>query len=410
MTGRRKGKKRHRSPAGAEPHDGGSALLRPIDPERDLLGRAPVRLQVEGDLFLGHGFGHQRVVIPLSSVKALGTYFSPRTRGAPRRGLVVLDAEDRVLLKARGDWPADALGDFARKAGLPSPGYRPGGRRRLRRAKGCRRLRTAPRGSWLVSVFATVALLGCLVFGGAIALLLATQTVPRSFGAVRVLIDIVALLAGTAAGLTASVYLLKAADTAVKWLARWVARRLGHDVPDTPPAPPSLGRSRRRPPGFAGLAVPVLAIFGPIVLTVTIVSGVRDEHLIDRLNRHGVSTSGTVEDRPAVSTGGHGTSITHHVELTFTTRDGRYVTTSDRSIGGVTYTNLAARDVTVVYDPRHPATAAVGRQLRISPWHGGRTTNLVSGSVFTVLLLAYAALRLRGRRTSPRSERRRSPH
>jgi Protein of unknown function (DUF3592) len=406
VTGRRRGKKRHhhdRSSTGAEPHDGGPAVLRPSKPERDLLGRAPVRLRVEGDLFLGHGFGHQRIAIPRSSVKSLGTYFSPRSRGAPREGLVVLDAEDRMLLKARGVWKDDALWDFARKARLPSPQfrYRTGGHRRWRRAPGYRRLRTAPRGSRLVSVFAVIAVFGSLGFGGAIALLLATQTVPRSFGAVRVLIDIVALLAGTAIGLTASVYLLKAADAAVKGLARSVALRLGHDVPDTPPAPRSLGsdRRRRRLPEFARLGVPVLAIFGPIVLTVTIVGGVRDEQLIDRLNQHGVSTSGTVEDRPAISTGSRSSSITHHVQLTFATRDGRYVITSDRSIGGLTYTNMDARDVTVVYDPRHPATAAVKQQLRVSPWHGGRTANLVSGSVFTVLLLAYTAFRLRRRRT-----------
>jgi Protein of unknown function (DUF3592) len=408
VTGRRKGKKRHhrdRSPAGAEPHDGEPAVLRPGRPERDLLGRAPVRLRIEGDLFLGYGFGHQRVAIPRSSVKALGTYSYPRSRGAPREGLVVLDADDRMLLKARGVWNDDALWDFARKAGLPSPRfrYRPGGRRLRRRAPGYRRLRTAPRGSWLVSAFVVIAVLGSLGFGGAIALLLATQTVPRSFGAVRVLIDIVALLAGMAIGLTASAYLLKAADAAVKWLARSVALRLGHDVPEAPPAPRSRDSDRRRLPELARLGVPVLAIFGPIVLTVTIVGGVRDERLIDRLNRHGVSTSGTVADRPAVSTGSRGTSITHHVQLTFTTRDGRFVITADRSIGGLTYTNLNARDVTVVYDPRHPATAAVKQQLRTSPWHGGRTANLVSGSVFTVLLLAYTAFRLRRRRASPRT-------
>jgi hypothetical protein len=113
-----------------------------------------------------------------------------------------------------------------------------------------------------------------------------------------------------------------------------------------------------------------------------------------------VSTSGTVEDRPAVSTGRRGGSITHHVQLMFTTRDGRFIITADRSIGGLTYTNMNARDVTVVYDPGHPATAAVKQQLRISPWHGGRTTNLITGSVFTVLLLAYAAVRLRRRRQS----------
>jgi hypothetical protein len=398
VAGRRKGKKRHhrdRSPAGAEP---GPAVLRPGKPERDLLGRAPVRLQVEGDLVVGYGFGHQRVAIPRSSVKALGTYFHPQSRGAPREGLVVLDAEDRMLLKARGAWKDDELWDFARKAGLPSPQFR---YRRWRRARGFRRLRTAPRGSWLVSLIVVVAVLGSLGFGGAIALLLATETVPRSFGAVRVLIDIVALLAGMAVGLTASVYGLKAADTAVKGLARSAARRLGHDVPDTPP-PPKSPDSNRRVPDFAPLGLPVLAIFGPIVLIVTIVGGVRDEQLIDRLNHHGVSTSGTVEDRPAISTGRRSTSITHHVHLTFTTDAGRYITTSDRSIGGLTYTNLTARDVTVVYDPRHPATAAVKQQLRISPWHGGRTTNLVTGSVFTVLLLPYTAFLLRRRRASPR--------
>ncbi|MFB9836098.1 hypothetical protein, partial [Actinoallomurus acaciae] len=127
---RQRPKKRRRGPApvdgGGSPSDG-PAELRPSRPARDLLGREPVRLRVEGDLLVGHGFGRRRVAIPRSSVKALGTYFIGRGRGGPRQGLVVLDGEDRMLLRAPGAWGGDgALRAFGRRAGLPAPRHRAG--------------------------------------------------------------------------------------------------------------------------------------------------------------------------------------------------------------------------------------------------------------------------------------------
>ncbi|WP_190857765.1 DUF3592 domain-containing protein [Actinomadura sp. RB99] len=373
--------------------------MRPSNPTHDLLDREPVRLCVEGDLLVGHGFGRQRVAIPLSSVKALGIYSISRPRGGPRRGLVVLDGDDRILLRAPGAWGEDGtLWAFGRKAGLQAPQHR-FGRPLWRRARGCRRLRTRPRGSALAAGIVLVAVLAAGGYGGAAGVFLAGM-LPESFGAVRFLIDAVALVTGLIAGLGVALKAVQWTTVALKRVARLLVRSLGRPVPPERPARPApAGQDRRDWSAFSGLAVLGLAVFGPVVLATTITGGVRDAHLLDRLRHHGVTVTGEVYDHPTVSTGAHGDiSVSHHPQLTFVTRGGTSVTTRDPVIDGHRYDKDGITETTIVYDPARPTTAAVREQLKVSPWAGGRTGNLVSGSALTVVLIAYLPIWLRRRR------------
>ncbi|MFB9840474.1 DUF3592 domain-containing protein, partial [Actinoallomurus acaciae] len=252
------------------------------------------------------------------------------------------------------------------------------------------RLRTRPRGTGLAAAVAAVVVLAACVYGGMAGLLLA-QMLPRSFGAVRYLAGVVALFTGLIAGLGVSIKGVEWATAALKRVARLLFRSLGRPVPPAPPkrpAPP--GRGRRDWSVLSGLAVPALAVFGPVVLTTTIIGGVRDAHLLDRLRHHGVAVTGEVHDQATFSKGGRGgTSVSHHVRLVFTTRAGGSVTTADPAIDGHRYIRDGITETTVVYDPAHPTTAAVGAQLKSSPWGGSRTGNLVFGSALTVVLIAY---------------------
>lgn len=338
------------------------------------------------------------MTIPRSSVKALGTYFIGRPRGGPRQGLVVLDGEDRILLRAPGVWNEDgALRAFGRDAGLQAPQRRVG-RPLWRRARGCRRLRTQPRGAGPATAVVVVVVLAACVYGGVAGLFLA-QMLPRSFGAVRYLADAVALITGFFAGLGVSIKGVEWTTAALKRVARLLFRSLGRPVPPAPPARPApADRGRRDWSVLSGLAVPVLAVFGPVVLATTIIGGVRDAHLLDRLRHHGVTVTGEVYDHPTFSKGSRGgISVSHHVQLVFMTRAGGSVTTADPAIDGHRYIKDGITETTVVYDPAHPATAAVGEQLKASPWGGGRTGNLVFGSALTVVLIAYLPFRLRRR-------------
>jgi hypothetical protein len=399
---RRSRKRRHLDPrvvAGAGSTLGGPGELRPGRQVRDLLDRAPVRLRVEGDQLVGYGFGHQRIAIPRSSVRALGSYFIVRSRAGPRQGLVVLDDEDRMLLRAAGTWDeGDALRVFSSAAGLPAPRRRTG-HRLWRRAPGYRRLRTQPHGAILATAVVTVGVLAACVLG-AMAGVLLTQMLPGSFGAVRFLAGVLAVLAGLITGLVIAVRAVEWATSALRWTARLPARAFGHPVTATPPAPPAprRGSDRHDWSGLAGLVVLAFTVFGPVVLAITIADGVRDTQLLDRLRRHGVTVTGQVYDTPAFSKGVHGDySMTHHVRLSFKTRDDRLVTTPDPAIAGHRYVKGRPVQAPIVYDPAHPATAAVGEQLTISPWSGSRAGNLIFGTALTVCLAAYAPLWLRHR-------------
>lgn len=398
MSGRqaKKGGRGPRSHGGGE-SDHEPIELRPDEPIRDLLDRTPVRLRIEGDLLVGYGFGHQRVEIPRSSVKSLGYYYKARYRGGPRQGLVVLDGEGRMLLRAKGSWTKKVLA-FSAKAGLPTPQHRDEGRL-WRRAKGYRRLRTAPRGAEPATALVVVFVLAVAMLGGMAGLFLA-QLLPASFGAVRLLFYGLALIGGIIAGAVVGGHAVKYATEALKWMARLVTRS-GERPPAAASTRTSPRRSRRTKSDFAQVVVLALLIFGPIVLAATLSNGIQDERLINRLRHHGVRVSGQVWDQVAVS---HSTgyrrdmSVEHRIHLQFVTNGNRLVWTAEPAIDGHRYSKGPLSDATIVYDPANPETAAVAQQLRWSPWGGGRTGNLVFGSTLTVVLAAYVPFWLRRRR------------
>ncbi|MCO5967449.1 hypothetical protein [Actinoallomurus soli] len=200
---------------------GSGGELRPREPARDLLDRTPVRLRIEGDLLVGYGFGRQRVAIPRSSVKALGHYYRRRYRSGPSQGLVILDVEDRMLLRAKGAWSAD-LAAFCGRAGLPLPQHRDGGRL-WRRAPGYRRLRTSPRGAGLAAALIVVFVLAASMLCGMAGLSL-IRLLPASFGPLRLLIGVVALLGGVVVGAVLGGRAVTRAAQALKWAARSVTR------------------------------------------------------------------------------------------------------------------------------------------------------------------------------------------
>ncbi|MCO5997310.1 hypothetical protein [Actinoallomurus rhizosphaericola] len=184
-----------------------------------------MRLRVEGDLFVGYGFGDQRVTVPRSSVKAVGHYSRRRYRGGPSEGLVLLDGADRILLRAKGDWRGEPLVTFCRRAGLPRPQSRDGGRL-WRRAPGYRRLRTAPRGAGLAAALIVVFVLAVSMLCGMAGLSL-IWLLPASFGPLRPVVGIVALIGGVVVGAALGGQAVHLATRALKWTARSVTRSGG---------------------------------------------------------------------------------------------------------------------------------------------------------------------------------------
>jgi hypothetical protein len=103
--------------------DSDSAQAFPARGPADLLGRIRVMLGAEDGNLVCHGFGNQRVVIPAGSVGAVVTVFRYRIgRARHQRALLVLDREQRILLRASGLW--ETYGEVSRvckAAGLPAP-------------------------------------------------------------------------------------------------------------------------------------------------------------------------------------------------------------------------------------------------------------------------------------------------
>ncbi|WP_345363555.1 hypothetical protein [Actinoallomurus liliacearum] len=221
--GTERAKKGHHrtNPQGDGGSGGGAGELRPQRPARDLLDRTPVRLRVEGDLLVGYGFGDQRVTVPRSSVKALGHYYRRRYRSGPSEGLVLLDGEDRMLLRAKGAWSADLVA-FCGRAGLPRPQRRDGARL-WRRAPGYRRLRTSPRGAGLAAAVIVVVVLAVSMLCGMAGLSL-IWLLPASFGPLRLLVGGVALLGGVVVGAALGGKAVARATQVLKWAARSVTR------------------------------------------------------------------------------------------------------------------------------------------------------------------------------------------
>src|ERR1700722_4518961 len=88
-----------------------------------LMGRIRVKLCAEDGNLVAYGFGGQRVVLPAKSVGAVCTLSSFRIgRVTHGSALLVLDHDDRILLRANGRWETyGEVQKVCRRAKVPSP-------------------------------------------------------------------------------------------------------------------------------------------------------------------------------------------------------------------------------------------------------------------------------------------------
>jgi len=408
----------------------------PAQRPTDLMGRIRVRLCAEDGGLVAYGFGGQRIVLPASAVGAVRTVDAYRVRRANRgRALLVLDHEQRILLRAGGLW--ETYGEVARvcrAAGVPAPEHvsypvftssrsyqsrkdRQAAARRSRRkqkpplyqkAPGYRKLRTIPRGMTarvLVTLALCLAVIGCAAAIGAVPALL----LPEWIGAVRVLLGIAGVILGAAAG----VWLCAAISHLVMDGLRWAVA----SAKVSALAPPGrFFRRRARSTAWPKLAtaglvvlVPALIGWGPGVAIASLVHGLSDSQLVAELRAGGVQTPGFVIDVPQYSTDDNGnTTVTDVSTLAFLPNGDKDLwETTDPSIGGRPLPLDAAdpadtrEPVTVVYLPDDPDTAAAAQQIAGSVWHGAPTANLIVGSLLTLplpLLIWRLAVRIRRRR------------
>lgn len=385
----------------------------PAERPTDLLGRIRVRLCAEGGDLVGYGFGGQRIAVPVATVGAVRTVARYRLNGTTRgESLLVLDRNDRVLLRARGRW--ETYGEVARvcqAARLPAPRHvfysatsstvTRGGKRRRTKAQpprylpapGCQKLRTVPR-TMVLRLLGALALLpwtvGAAVFLG----ILPAVLLPEWTGAVRQLAGITGAALGFAAGCWLFAAVTHVLTDAVRWAAASRAART--------PAP--TGRFFQRRPrsrawsvlATAGMAalVPALIGWGPGVGIASVVHGLRDSNLVAQLRGHGVATPGFLIDEQDVETQSNGDiRVTDVPTLAFLPGGGGDLwKTTDPAIGGRPLPldpadPIGTREpLTVVYLPSDPGTAAASRQLAGSVWHGAPTTNVITGSLFTLIL------------------------
>jgi hypothetical protein len=401
----------------------------PVERAMDLMGRIRVRLRAEDHALVAYGFGGQRIEIPASSVGAVHTVSQYRLNGRSRaRALLVLDGDDRVLLRASGLW--ETYGEVARvcrAAHLPAPKHayvsrysttshakdRSRSRRRTKpllpayqKAPGYRRLRTAPRGNTLrvlALLVVALAVTGLTAFAG----VLPALALPDWTGAVRTLIGIAGVLIGAAAG----VWLCAAAAHVITDGLRWAITSA--EARAWAPARRFFGRPKasdkwpRLVTAAMVLGVPALVIWGPGVAIVSAVHGVSDSHLVAELRAQGVPVQGLLVDVPDYETDDNGnTTVTDVATLAFKP-SGQDWETTDPSIGGRPLP-LDADDpldtnvpVTVVYVPGDPGTAAAAQQLAGSVWHGAPTANEITGALLTAalpLLLWRTVRRVRRRK------------
>jgi hypothetical protein len=422
------------------------------DPERpqafpstypmDLMGRIRVRLTAEDGNLVAYGFGGQRIVMPAKSVGGVYTVTKFRFwRGVTHgRALIVLDRENRVLLRADGLW--ETYGEVSKvcgaakidravhlypgswrkyqylsqaagrtTAGRSTPkGNRVAAAPQFEKAPQYRRLRTRPRG-WALRVLALMALYGLtLSFGGFLGALPA-QSLPIWFGAVRTLLGIIGVILGLAAGLWGGAAVTHVWVDALRWA--------GASLTVGGPAPVRRFFGRRRGHAEAWLAaanVGLVALFvallgwGPGVGLSSLVDGFRDSSLVASLRANGVTTQGALIDVPQYGTDNNGNpTVTDVATLTFKV-DGQTQQATDPSIGGrplpLDADDPAGTQVpeTIVYLPDNPQVAAARQQIAGSVWHGAPTANLISGGIFTLALpplflyLVLRARRLRWRR------------
>jgi hypothetical protein len=381
----------------------------------DLLGRIRVWLSAEDHHLVAYGFGGQRIAIPaaeIGGVQVVEAYRSGRRNRT--RALLVLDHQQRIMLRASGQW--ETYGEVARvcrAAGAPSPAYkslalRPTSRsrstaRRRRplyaKAPGYRRLRTVPPGT-SARVIIVGALSLAIISGAAIAGTFPAQALPGWIGSVRVLLGIIGAVLGAAAGL----WLCRAAYHLALDALRWVTASIRAQA--VAPARRFFGqeRSERREHSDAwsraatvGLValVPALIGWGPGVGIASLANGLSDSHLVATLRADGTSAPGLLIDvRGYSSASGGKATMTDVATLQFTpvAQGSQPVKAPDPPIGGRTLP-LGSPDpegtrvpVTVVYLPDDPSIAAARQQIAGSVWHGAPTANLIVGSVFTVAL------------------------
>ena len=400
----------------------------------DLMGRIRVKLCAEDGNLVAYGFGGQRVVLPAKSVGAVNTVSSFRTgRITHGRALLVLDHDDRLLLRADGLW--ETYGEVEKvchAARAPSPTHvfsvsttssKRNSRRRSKgsskakarrtgtgrrppyfaKAHGYVKLRTNPRGTTL-RVLALIALfLVTTGLGGFIGAIPAAA-LPEWFGAVRTLIGIVGVVLGAAGGLWVGAAISHVLADAVRWAATSLAAGT--------PAPARRFFARRREhsgtwlvAANVGLVFLVIALigWGPGVGIASLAHGFRDSSLVAELRANGSTIPGTLIDVPRYSTDDNGnTTETDVPTLSFLIWK-----TTDPSIGGRPLPLDASNPIntdkpeTVVYLPYDPDVAAAEQQIAGSVWHGAPTANLISGGLFTLALPPLAlllVLRIRRRR------------
>ncbi len=393
----------------------------PLKCPMDLMGRIRVWLAAEDGKLVAYGFGGQRIVLPAKSVGEVHTVSAFRVRGI-RHGpaLLVLDHEQRILLRAGGRWETyGELAKVCRAAKVPAPTHlvttlksRPGSRSgkrqagrgtmvipRFEKAPGYRKLRANPRGTSL-RVLAQGVLFLLTIGAGAVLGALPAVALPEWTGAVRTLIGIAGVLLGMAGGTWAGAALSHVVAAALRWaVTSWAAGTV---------APVRRFFRRRERSGAWSVAanVGVVALvaaligWGPGVGIASLAHGQRDSSLVAELRAHGVSAPGLLIDVQQSSTASNGdVTVTDVPTLSFL---GWQAT--DPSIGGRPLPLDAADPVgtrepeTVVFLPSDPQVAAASQQIAGSVWHGAPTANLITGGLFTLALPALLwllVLRLR---------------
>jgi hypothetical protein len=289
------------------------------DPERpqafpgtypmDLLGRIRVRLAAEERNLVAYGFRGQRVELPSKSVGAVRAVraFSGGSV-AHGRALLVLDHDNRILLRADGLW--DTNGDvktvcLAARAPRPSShGFDWTARERklltprFDKAPGYVKLHTRPRGIMLRRL-ATLLLFLVTMTAGFWVGLAPGVLLPEWLGAVRALIGLVGTALGIAGGIWLGAAISHVCTDAVRWAAAsWMVGR---------PAPGSRFFGRRAKHGErwrnaldVGLVFLCVALigWGPAVGITSLVHGFRDASLVARLRADGAQVQGTLIDVP----------------------------------------------------------------------------------------------------------------
>ena len=382
----------------------------------DLMGRIRVKLTVEDGDLVGYGFGAQRIVLPRTSVGSVVTAGKFRLGSITHgRALLVLDRENRVLLRASGLW--ETYGEVARvcsAAKLPKPThlylgssanrkYQPAsrGRRALQpprfgKAPGYARLRVYPRGR-LLRVLALLVLFGVTMgFGGFLGALPAAA-LPEWFGAVRTLFGIIGALLGVAAGVWVGAAIWHVWVDAVRWAGASLS------AGGLAPAGRFFARRREHPGTWLvlanlGLFTLLIAMigWGPGVGIASLTHGFRDSSLVASLRADGVTTPGLLVDVPDYGTDDQGNETVKDVATLDFKAAGDPVEATDPSIGGRPLPLDAADPLdtsvpeTVVYLPDDPSVAATQEQIAGSVWHGAPTANLISGGLLTLALPPFA--------------------